>query len=286
MNIIHKITVRNLLKNKVRTIVTIIGIVLSVALFTAVTESLASGQKFLIRTVIEDVGSWQGTLRGIDGEKLESLRQDEQIKSLVAAENVGFGLYGGAGTDDSSYVFVQGMEEGFADMVSVHLTAGRMPQNSSEILVPSIYSELGGVRPEIGQQITFNLGDRVLGQEKLNAYSSYIERERLVDCQEHTYTIVGFYEPFSYEIMPYSCPGELFLTCKSESETADSYTVFFEMEHPRNIYEFIGQQDMEESVLTDINSDLLLYMGVSDNEAFVYLFTSFGAVLILSLIHI
>lgn len=105
MNIMHKITVRNLLKNKVRTIVTIIGIVLSVALFTAVTESLASGQKFLIRTVIEDVGSWQGTLRGIDGEKLESLRQDEQIKSLVAAENVGFGIYGGAGTDDSPYVF-------------------------------------------------------------------------------------------------------------------------------------------------------------------------------------
>ena len=280
MNIMHKITVRNLLKNKVRTIVTIIGIVLSVALFTAVTESLASGQKFLIRTVIEDVGSWQGTLRGIDGEKLESLRQDEQIKSLVAAENVGFGLYGGAGTDDRPYVFVQGMEEGFADMVSVHLTAGRMPQNSSEILVPSIYSELGGVRPEIGQQITFNLGDRVLGQEKLNAYSSYVERERLVDRQEHTYTIVGFYEPFSYEVMSYSCPGELFLTCKSESETADSYTVFFEMKHPRNIYEFIGQQGMEEPVLTDTNSDLLMYMGVSDNDAFVYLFTSFGAVLI------
>lgn len=280
MNIIHKITVRNLLKNKTRTIVTIIGIILSVALFTAVTESLASGQKFLIRTTIENIGSWQGTLRGIDGEGLENLRQDEEIKSVAAAENVGFGLYEGIGTDDSPYVFVQAMEEGFADMVPVRLVAGRMPQNSSEIIVPNVYSELDGPLPEIGQDITFRLGDRVLGHSILNAYVSYTDGEELADCQEYTYTIVGTYEPFSYEIMPYSCPGELFLTCKSDSDAAGSYTAFFEMKHPKNIYDFLEQQVMEEPELAETNSDLLMYMGVSDNDVFVYLFTSFGAVLI------
>ena len=42
MNIFHKITLTNLKKNKTRTIVTIIGIILSTAMFTAVTSSISS----------------------------------------------------------------------------------------------------------------------------------------------------------------------------------------------------------------------------------------------------
>ena len=60
MNIFHKITLTNLKKNKTRTIVTIIGIILSTAMFTAVTSSISSLHAFMKEYTIDTEGSWQG----------------------------------------------------------------------------------------------------------------------------------------------------------------------------------------------------------------------------------
>ena len=48
MSLLNKLTIKNLLLNKKRTIVTIIGIILSVALITAVSSMYASGIQTLI----------------------------------------------------------------------------------------------------------------------------------------------------------------------------------------------------------------------------------------------
>jgi len=48
MNLLKKLTIKNLKLNKKRTVVTIIGIMLSVALVTAVATMYASGLKSLI----------------------------------------------------------------------------------------------------------------------------------------------------------------------------------------------------------------------------------------------
>ena len=44
MNIFHKVTLKNLKENKTRTLVTIVGIILSAAMFSATTISLSSLQ--------------------------------------------------------------------------------------------------------------------------------------------------------------------------------------------------------------------------------------------------
>lgn len=53
MNILHRYTVRTLQKNKVRTLVTIIGIILSVAMITAVTTSVSSLLHYLMNVTIQ-----------------------------------------------------------------------------------------------------------------------------------------------------------------------------------------------------------------------------------------
>lgn len=47
MNVFHRFTRQSLRKNRSRTWVTIVGIVLSVAMFTAVTEGAYSGVRYL-----------------------------------------------------------------------------------------------------------------------------------------------------------------------------------------------------------------------------------------------
>ena len=58
MNILNKYTFKTLLKNKTRTLVTIIGIILSVAMFTAVTAFVASLRTFMIDAIIASNGDW------------------------------------------------------------------------------------------------------------------------------------------------------------------------------------------------------------------------------------
>ena len=48
MNIFSRFTLRTLKKNKMRTLVTIIGIALSVAMFTSVTSIIVSFQQYLM----------------------------------------------------------------------------------------------------------------------------------------------------------------------------------------------------------------------------------------------
>lgn len=58
MNIFHKVTLKNLKENKTRTLVTIVGIILSAAMFSATTISLSSLRHCLIQSAIYTDGSW------------------------------------------------------------------------------------------------------------------------------------------------------------------------------------------------------------------------------------
>ena len=58
MNILNKVTLKILKLNKVRTIVTIIGIILSASMITGVTTLVSSLQKFLVEVAISQEGDW------------------------------------------------------------------------------------------------------------------------------------------------------------------------------------------------------------------------------------
>ena len=66
MNIINRFTLRTLLKNKVRTFVTILGIILATAMFVSITSIITSLQNYMLDIVVEQSGEWQGQIYNID----------------------------------------------------------------------------------------------------------------------------------------------------------------------------------------------------------------------------
>ena len=58
MNIVNKLTLKQLLLNKKRTLVTIIGVIISVAMITAVASLGVSFMDMMKRQVISDDGQW------------------------------------------------------------------------------------------------------------------------------------------------------------------------------------------------------------------------------------
>ncbi len=73
MNIFQKVTLKNLKENRTRTLVTIVGIILSAAMFTATTVSISSLQHYLVQSAIFNSGNWYGAAYGISAEEREQL---------------------------------------------------------------------------------------------------------------------------------------------------------------------------------------------------------------------
>lgn len=65
MNVLNRVTWNNLKKNKTRTIVTIIGVILSAAMITAVTTFVSTMQDYMLRSVIAQDGEWHVRFNGL-----------------------------------------------------------------------------------------------------------------------------------------------------------------------------------------------------------------------------
>lgn len=159
MNILRKITWETMKRNRSRSIVTIIGVLLSATLFTAVTVFTGSLFHFLKENYIYDLGNYHIRVRSVDDSFLEKCEKDKRTEALLAAENLGYALIGSQ-NEDKPYLYVSAVNDDFFSQMPVHLTLGRMPENVDEILLPTHLADNGKVYYSIGDQITLELGKR------------------------------------------------------------------------------------------------------------------------------
>ena len=137
MNIFQKVTLKNLKENRTRTLVTIVGIILSAAMFTATTVSISSLQHYLVQSAIFNSGNWYGAAYGISAEEREQLLADAEVEQAVSMEFLGYSALEGCLNEDKPYLCVYGVQPDFTEMMPIHLLQGRMPANSQEILLPT-----------------------------------------------------------------------------------------------------------------------------------------------------
>ena len=154
MNILHRFTRKSLLANRSRTWVTIIGIILSMALFTAVIEGAYSGQQFLIRSVEEHEGRWLVFDAELTQKQADALRQTDGIADSAVWQEVGWGEIESL-NEYKPYLLVESIDDGIESMLSVRLVSGRLPENENEILLPAHLASNGGVHYSEGD--TLNL---------------------------------------------------------------------------------------------------------------------------------
>lgn len=274
MNIFRKYTVRSLLKNKMRTFVTIVGIVLSVAMFTAVTEAVASLRGYLIDDVKNSLGGFYASTEEIDALSLSELKDAPGVEKTVTLGSVGYADIGSQ-NPYKPYLFVADMSAGFSELVAVNLESGRLPEREDEIVLPIHLSTNGSVEYSIGDTLTLRIGERMSDGFRLNQDNMYTDGEELVGEYEKTYTVVGFYTRFSTEIEPYSAPGYTALTVGGE---CSRYSVFFTLDNIRDTFDFINSNSEYGDI--SANSELLMLYGVSGYDNMLSVLIGMAAVLI------
>ena len=280
MNIINKVTLKTLWKNKVRTLVTIIGIILSASMITAVTTSISSLRNYLLEIIIEQDGDWHGSASSIPYEKLEELRNNPETESMTTIQNLGYALLEDCINEDKPYLFIAGMDQTFAEIMPVRLTAGKLPANTTEIILPNHLESNGGVVYSIGDVLKLDIGIREINGAILSQNVPLInpddgESESLTVKEQRSYTVVGFYERPSFE--PFSAPGYTALTLDNGDRTY-SYNVYLKLKHPEKIFDFMEENFSGYEYMT--NNDYLRLIGISNIGSYLKVFYSLAAILI------
>lgn len=136
MSIFQRYAFQTLKKNKTRTLVTILGIILSVALFTAVTTSVYSLQIFIRNLAIERSGDWNIEVDTVTKEFIEETKGKEDIADISYLKNYGYAMLEESQNEYKPYLFLAGFSENFSKHRNIILTEGRMPENGSEVILP------------------------------------------------------------------------------------------------------------------------------------------------------
>lgn len=281
MSIFNKVTRRTLSKNRTRTIVTIIGIILSAAMFTAVMVSVSSLMQYMKECAIYQGGNWHGCFLDVPSNQIEKLEDEKQVESIAWAQNIG---YADVGTinEYKPYLFVMGVDTLFSERMPIHLTEGRMPDNSNEILLPDHLFYNGGVEHHVGDELVLKLGNRYWEEERLTQGNGYtpaeegIEGETLKVQETRTYTVVGFYERPDFE--DYEAPGYTAITLWDNSRPTEDAAAYFRMVDPKEIFDFVNAKE-EIYGTGSWNSNLLRFEGASRYESYYTVLYGLAAIL-------
>ena len=227
MDLLNLLTKKNLKLNKRRTIVTIIGITLSVALIMAVATMYNSMVASMIKYEKREVGNFHAEFKNVPASEVNNIKNNRKVSDVFVVENVGYASINSS-NESKPYAHVKKFTKESLNNLSINLIEGRMPISDGEILIPSHLKTNGRIDYKVGDTVTLDIGNRV-GSEgiKLGQYDSYSEDEALININSKTYKVVGIIERPSRKVEPYSDPGYSFITyMDSTTSNVDVYAKY------------------------------------------------------------
>lgn len=192
-----ELTQRYLKANKKRTILTIGGIAISVALIFAIGSLLESLNKRQLNDTIKSNGNYHAAFMDVTSSQAEKLKNSVEVKEAGISRTLGTALIhedkNNKDTDEwlnNAYVEVKAYEDKTFNIYNVELEKGNYPKDSSEILLPEAVLNIFG--KSIGDTIELEIGERYSPTNGVILdNNSYSDDEIIRNTIKKTYTIVG-----------------------------------------------------------------------------------------------
>lgn len=265
MNILNELTIKNLKQNKKRTIVTIFGIILSVALITAITTFISSMQGSMIEYAKKSDGDYHIFISDVPVEEQKYLLNNAKIERTMIGQTIGNVAPETFYSEEElevreGTIKLKAFEENTLKKLGVTLIEGKMPKNEKEILLPMMLNGLNGVDYKVGD--TLNLK---------------------VDDVEKTYTIVGLTGLLSFETQSDGIMESTILTMLNHDTSGQKIEIAASLKDPKEAYKFAEDLREEhgfsqEQVVT--NDMLLRFEGTSRSEQTMNVLYRMAAVVI------
>ena len=205
-------------------------------------------------TIYSD-GNWHGYQKDTDYKTYEDIVSAGKVEEAIYLQQLGNAYAEGCENEFKPYIYVLGAGKNVEDVLPIHITSGKYPTSSTEIMLPEHLYINGGVKYNLGDKITLELGQRMLdgypmtqsspcyiyeqGQEVFNGETLEIKETR-------TYTVVGFYERLSWRIEDFESPGYTALTIADKDTNGEyNYDVYFRMKNPKDTFDFMQKMKLE-----------------------------------------
>jgi len=288
MGILKSLTIKHLLMNKRRTLVTIIGIILSTALMLGIGLLFSSFHQAMLKDAIEECGDYNAIFNEIEGKDLKALKENVTINEIFYEQNVGYAYLEGITNEDKPYLRLKSVSNNYLERLN--LIEGRMPNNSNELLISSHIETNGGVKLNIGDTIKLELGYRVdedgytldvvqlVNKDNEKFYYDdgeiintlrFTENEKLEICETREFNIVGLVKRSNMEER-YSCGYSVF-TLKEEIKDEDKVNGYIIYKNPRKTFENsekLGEVLKLSKNNINYNNQLLYFYGTSQSGNF------------------
>jgi len=276
MNIINKLTIRHLKENKRRTLVTIIGVIISVAMITAVATLGVSFLNLMIRDNIADNGEWHVKYNDVNVEQIKAIEKDSQTKKLVLSNDLGYAKLEGSKNKSKPYLFIKEYNTAGFQQFPIELAEGRLPLKNDEIVISEAIADNAKVEYNIGDKLSVEIGKRLVAGEEEPLGQNYSLQsdengvtEKLKIESSETFTIVGTIKRPTWE--PSWSPGYTVVkyvdkNALGKNRTADAVVVLEKVKG--SLYqhsETIAKENGINSV--SYNKELLRFYGVTDNDS-------------------
>ena len=163
MSIVTKLTIRHLMENRKRTIVTILGIAASTALISAILLGVFSFFKFFGTVSVQTDGRGHASFKEITEDQFNALKADSRIETAGVTDKDPeiSGVRLDSGMEDRLRVgnIVHGDRDYLTQMV-VSKYDGTLPADASEIAVEEQFLRDNGLALKIGDELSFEQGSR------------------------------------------------------------------------------------------------------------------------------
>ena len=221
MSILNRLTIKNLRLNKKRTIVTIIGIILSTALMVGIGLLFSSFQDLMIRDTIGYNGKYEANYSDVDLDKLNNIKDKDF--TYFYEKPIGFSKTQSS-NEYKPYMYITSVNKEYFD--ELKLIEGSFPKNENEIVISNHVITNGGLNYKVGDIVTFTYGSRNIDGDITLANSEFVDGETLTNEGIHTYKIVGIVDRSNFE--SYSASGYTVFTLdvNSDKGNVNLYVMF------------------------------------------------------------
>ena len=283
MKILNNLTIKHLKANKKRTIVTIIGIILSTALMVGIGLLFSTVRDNSVKMIIENNGDHHAVIE-VEKNKLDFISKNDSVSKYKYKSSLGYSLYEGITNEYKPYINVLTASKEYLE--DLKLIEGRLPNNENEIIISEHLETNGEVKLNVGDKIKLNIGDRISKEGILLGDSPYAfeytcdennvctenvdeKTESLINTKEKEYTIVGIikrdiledYSNPGYSAFIVSEPSEMLMVYVNYKNVKDTY------KNSQIIAQNLGYKPVNDSNYyheVNYNDNLLAFSGVSN----------------------
>lgn len=221
MSVLNRLTIKNLRLNKKRTIVTIIGIILSTALMVGIGLLFSSFQDLMIRDTIGYNGKYEANYSDVDLDKLNNIKNKNF--TYFYEKPIGFSKIESS-NEYKPYMYITSVNKEYFN--ELKLVDGSFPKNENEIVISNHVITNGGLNYKVGDIVTFTYGSRNIDGDITLANSEFVDGEDLTNEGTYTYKIVGIVDRSNFE--SYSASGYTVFTLdvNSDKGNVNLYVMF------------------------------------------------------------